>query len=260
VSISKQSRRNRTVLILVALSALCVRAATSATRPDDYVTRARQFLRALYPGLSGRLRPVIIGNRLVDSLRRSPDTMNTFTMLLYDFELGLTGEPVQGAWCDAPPVSAVFGFDWQTEDKELYHLEVHGPAIEGDAEKFAANVAKRQDWSDAQVATALKDAGARFGRDRKAELLRSFPRVQLKPFMAGDLEVVSAEFHFQRDPQMQLPPSWLVQTKWHATDGRESDCSLTFEPFHGYITSISLRPVVPKAGEVQGDRPKPKAR
>ena len=77
--------------------------------------------------------------------------------------------------------------------------------------------------------------------------------------MAGDLEVVSAEFHFERNPQMQLPPSWLVQTKWHASDGRESDCSLTFEPFHGYLTGISLTPVVPKAGEEQRGRPKPKA-
>jgi hypothetical protein len=98
------------------------------------------------------------------------------------------------------------------------------------------------------VATALREAGASFGPDRKAELLRSFPREQLRPFMAGDLDVVSAEFHFERDPRMQLPPSWLVQAKWHALDGRESECSLTFEPFHGHLTSISLRPVVSKPG------------
>jgi hypothetical protein len=64
--------------------------------------------------------------------------------------------------------------------------------------------------------------------------------------MAGDLEVVSAQFYLEHNPQMQLPPSWLVQAKWHALDGRESECRLTFEPFHGYITGISLTPVVPK--------------
>ena len=248
MSVSKRNQRIRTALIALILSVFCT-SATGATRPDDYVARARQLMRALYPGLSGRLRPVIIGNRLVDPVARSPDTMNTFTMLLYDFEIGLAGEPTKDAWCEGPLVSSVFGFDWLAEVKELHHLRVRGPLIEGDAEKFAAEFAKREDWTDAQLAAALREAGAKFGPDRKAEFLRSFPREQLRPFMAGDLEVVSAEFYFERNPQMQLPPTWLVQTKWRALDGRESDCSLTFEPFHGYITSISLTPVVPKSGQ-----------
>jgi hypothetical protein len=242
----------------LTLSVFCARVAISATSPDDYVARARQLLRALYPGLSGRLRPVIIGKRLVDPAFQSPDTMNTFTMLLYDFQLGLTGEPEKNAWCEDPPVSAVFGFNWLTENKELHTLEVRGPVIRGAAEKFAAEVAKGKDWSDEQIAAALKEAGAKFGPDRKAEFLRSFPRAELRPFMAGDLEVVSAEFYFEHNPQMQLPPWWLVQAKWHAFDGRESDCSLVFEPFHGYLTSISLTPVVPKSREQQRGQPRPK--
>jgi hypothetical protein len=249
VSILKQNRHNSLASILFVLSVMCAPTAISATSPDDYIGRARQLLRALYPELSGRLRPVIIGHRLVDPAFRSPDLMNTFTMLLYDFELGITGEPARDAWCADPPVRAFFGFDWQTEQKELYDLEIYGPLIDGDAHKFAVELAKRQDWSDTMIATALKDAGAKFGPEHKAEFLRSFPREQLRPFMAGDLEVVSAEFHFERNPQMQLPPKWIVLAKWHSLDGRESNCTLAFEPFHGYLTTIMLTPVVPKPGQ-----------
>jgi hypothetical protein len=247
VSISKLNKRNRAVVMLLALSAFGTHAQTNATRPDDYVARARQFLRALYPGLDGRLRPVVIGNRLVDPALRLPDRMNTFTMLLYDFELGLTGEPMKDAWCAGPPLHAEFGFDWQTEHKELYRLEVRGSLIEGDVEKFTAEFTKHGEWSEAQVAKAMSESGAKFGPDHKAEFLRSFPREQLRPFVAGDLEVMSAGFYFERNPQMQLPPTWVVQAKWHAFDGRESDCTLVFEPFHGYLTMILLMPVAPKA-------------
>jgi len=240
VLVSRQNQHSRNTVILLALSVFCARAATDTTRPDDYVTRARQFLRSLYPGLNGRLRPVIIGNRLVDPLRVSPDNMNLFSMLLFDFDLGLMGEPVKDAWCEDPPVRTLFGFNWQTADKELDTLEVYGPLIGGAAERFAAEAAKHPEWSDAQVATALNEAGAKFGPDHKAEFLRSFPREQLKPFMAGDLEVVSAGFYFERTAQMLLPPAWVVQAKWHAFDGRESDCTLVFEPFHGYLTQILL--------------------
>lgn len=247
MSILEQKQRNRAVVMLLALSAFGTDAQTNATQPDDYVARARQFLRALYPGLDGRLRPVIIGNRLVDPALRLPDRMNNFTMLLYDFEVGLTGEPMKGAWCADPLVKTEFGFDWQTEHKELYRFVVRGPLIVGDVEKFTAEFTKHSEWSEAQVAKAMSEAGARFGPDHKAEFLRSFPREQLKPFMAGDLEPTSAGFYFERNPQMQLPPSWVVQAKWHAFDGRESDCTLVFEPFHGYLTMILLMPVVPKA-------------
>ena len=58
---------------------------------------------------------------------------------------------------------------------------------------------------------------------------------------------------------MQLPPAWVIQVKWNALDGRrESDCTLAFEPFHGYLTMISLGRAIPKGGHKQDGRPKPK--
>jgi hypothetical protein len=58
---------------------------------------------------------------------------------------------MKDAWCEDPPVSALFGFDWQTADKELYTLEVHGPLIDSAAQKFATELGKRQDWSDGSL-------------------------------------------------------------------------------------------------------------
>ena len=244
MSISTPNRHGRIAIILIALCAFSA-SANDNTRPDDYVARARQFLRALYPDLSGELRPVIIGHRLRDRGYKVPDSMNLFTMLLYDFDLGLGGEPMITDW-SSPAVTAVFGFDWQTEKKELHHLTVKGPAIEGPVEKFAAEAAKHDDWSEAMVSAALKEAGARFGPDQKAEFLAAFPREELKPFMGGDLNVVSAAFRFDRSSRLRIPPYWVVLAKWHALDGRESDCTLAFEPIHGYITMIWLMPVDPK--------------
>lgn len=256
---SMQNRPSKSALILFALCALCGRAAANDTRPDDYVARAREFLRALYPGLDGRLRPVIIGHRLRDPGFTSPDTMNFFTILLYDFELGPAGEPMKDVWCSDPTVSAQFIFDWQSENKELYDLNVRGPAIDGAAKEFAIEFGKHGEWSDAKIGAALNDARAKFGPDHKAEFLHAFPREQLKPFMGGDLEVVSAGFNFEHNAEMRLPPTWVVQAKWHAIDGRDSDCTLAFEPFHGYLTMIMLMPVVPKSGGQQNGKPGPKA-
>jgi hypothetical protein len=71
----------------------------------------------------------------------------------------------------------------------------------------------------------------------------------LKPFLGGDLEVVSAEFYVE-----PLPAKWVVVAKWRALDGRESDCTLVFEPFQGYLTYISLMPAIPKADAKQGKK------
>ncbi len=246
MSISTRNRRSRNASILAVLCALGAQGAATDTRSDDYVLRARQFLRALYPGLDGRLRPVIIGNRLRDTTVRQPDVMNVFTMELHDFEIGINGGAPTTCWSSDPSLSARFGFDWQTENKELYRFSAWGAAIDGPVESFVKEVDKHPEWSDARVAAAMDQAGAKFGPDHKAEFLRAFPHEQLKPFVGGDLEVVSAEFYV-RGTCNGCSPAWVVQAKWHSLDGQDSDCTLAFEPFQGNLQMISLMPVIPKA-------------
>jgi len=53
---------------------------------------------------------------------------------------------------------------------------------------------RHREWSDEEVVKAMNEAGAKFGPEHKAELLRALPLEGLAPFMGGEIEVVSAEF------------------------------------------------------------------
>jgi len=193
----------------------------------------------LYPDLDSRLHAVIMdNNRFRDSNR-----MNNFTLELHDIEPKF-GTSTSACWCSAPAISAGFLFDWQTENKELILMSAVGPVVDGRRDKFAKEVNRHPGWSDAQVTTALNAAGAKFGPDHKADFLRALPLGELKPFVGGRLEVVSAEFYV-RDSDSTIDGRavgavlfWMVQTKWHGSDGREAGCTLMFEPFEGKLQSI----------------------
>jgi hypothetical protein len=256
-------RSARNMIVLLALCALCVRIGAEETRPDDYITRARQLLRTLYPHLSPSLAPTIRDHhRLGDA-----DTMNLFLMELDapekspaaavirsqgDVPRALSiqhGACAPGCRCSNPVLWADFGFDWQTESKELIRLWVGGPAVVCQQEKLAEEINRHPEWSHTRIMAALKNAGAKFGPDSKAEFLRGLPIGDLKPFV-GDLEVLSAEF-YEREvapggttPKASL--TWTVRAKWHGPDGRlAADCVLTFEPFEGrllmYTREVSPR-------------------
>jgi len=133
-------------------------------------------------------------------------------------------------------LTADFGFDLQTEKEDLWRAWVESPLVRCRLEKLAGEVDENPEWSEARVLTALKDAGAKFGPDHKAEFLRALPIEELKPFV-GKLEVVSVEFEVREQTETKAYLTWIVRAKWHSPDGRtEADCVLTFEPFEGKLT------------------------
>jgi len=229
--------RSRNVLALVALSAFCGQAATPVVRADNYVARAKQFLGKLYPSLDDLLRGVIMGNRLRDPAIMKPDPMSRFTMELYGPERRFGQRPTTSSSPD-PVLRAQFTFDWQTENKELLDLMVSGPFVQGRRDEFAKEVDKHPEWSDAKAMAALNEAGAKYGPDHKDELLRALPLEELKPFMGGELEVVSAELYLRPGTSKKADLTWGIRTKWHSPDGREAGCTLIFEPFEGKLQSI----------------------
>jgi hypothetical protein len=186
--------------------------------------------------LNGILKPVIIdGNRW-----REGDRMNFFSIEFLD--LGpKDGTGSVPCWCSDPALHVTFIFDWQTENKELMLMSAGGPVADGRRDKFAEEMNRHPEWSDAQVIAALNDAGAKFGPDHKAEFLRTLPFEELKPFVGGEIEVLSAGFHFwESDLEGKTSRaylSWIVRAKWHGSDGREAGCSLAFEPFDGTLQS-----------------------
>jgi len=232
------------MLASVALLVLCVGSSPAATRPDDYVARAREFIRIFYPGLNGSLKPVITDWHNLSG----PDVLNFFTIELFDLEPKDTKES-PACWCSNPQLNATFTFDWQTAKKELVVMAAGGPIAEGRQDKLAEEVNKHPKWSDAQIIAALNAAGPKFGPDHKAEFLRALPIEKLKPFLGGEIEVLSAEFSlryrtFEEAHEASL--SWIVQTTWRSSDGREATCNLAFEPFDGHLTSLMRVPVPPK--------------
>lgn len=244
------SMRNptRSALVLAALLALCARVSTAATRPDDYVARAKQITRMLYPGLDRWLRPVIVAESGLggpDSV--NPDIMNAFFLELHDLEPGL-GKAPRACWCSDPVLSARFLFDWQTEKKELLDLLAFGPGVFGRRDEFAEEVARHPEWSDAEVVKAMNEAGAKFGPEHKAELLRALPLEGLAPFMGGQIEVVSAEFMVQHLGSRNPNLIWWVRANWHGSGGREADCTLMLEPFEGKLQGVSREALTHKVG------------
>jgi hypothetical protein len=236
MSVSVRNRSKR-MMAFAALLVVGSQASTADTRPDDYVGRAKQLIRMLYPGLQFNLRPVII-----DQTRWGEgDFMNTFSIEFHDLEPKDSASP-GACWCSHPMLHATFVFNWQTEEKELVTMTAGGPAADGRMHEFAKEVNKHPEWSEAQLVAALKGAGAKFAPDHKAEFLRALPIEQLKPFVGGDLEVVSADFYVVepgaggKAPEASL--TWTVQTKWHGPGSREAKCILQFEPFDGRLISI----------------------
>ena len=243
----------KTLSAIMALLACGASGAADDPRPDNYIGRARWFLRALYPGLDTVLIPLIQDhNRLGD-----PDEMNLFLIELYEPDHPLPGklsssrenevhDQIQpegsnspaGCRGKTPVIGADFDFDWQTEDKPLVRAWVWGPAVRGRLERFVEEVARHPEWPERRVLAALRDAGAKFAPDHKADFLRALPIQGLKPFV-GALEVKSAEFRLWEpaaDGRSKAELTWIVRGNWHSPDGRqEANWVMAFEPFEGRL-------------------------
>ena len=98
--------------------------------------------------------------------------MNNFRIAFHDLEPKFNTSPPD-CWCSAPVLSGYFVFDWQSENKELITMGAWGPAADSRRRKFAERVDKHPEWSDAQITAFLKDAGARFAPEHRAEFSSS---------------------------------------------------------------------------------------
>lgn len=232
---ARSSIRNALALgSLFAIGSLWAQPPATATRPDDFVARAKQFIRRLYPGLDPLLRPVIIDEGVFGPPNKTDDMMNSFTFELRDLNPRF-GRTISGM-CAAPALSALFTFD--RKKKELTDLKVWGNSvITARRNDLDEELTRHPEWSDARITAELNGAGARYGPDHKAEFLQALPIKELAPFVSGELKVESTEFEPRFMKQGFL--AWTVQAKWHSPDGREADCTLMFEPFEGRLTDLS---------------------
>jgi len=89
-------------------------------------------------------------------------------------------------------------------------------------------VESHPDWSDNQVASALKQAGARFGTEEKKAFISILPFGKTERFL-GHLKITSVELR---------KLYWRVEAEAHFSYGTSARYIFTFEPFEGKLTSL----------------------
>jgi hypothetical protein len=220
----------RDASILIASLVLRGHAADGHARLDDYIVRAEQFVRTFYPLVDGHvvIRDLQPFHPLPGGV--GPDVIGTF-----DVEL----DHPEGA---PSPISVYFSFDWRS--KHLSILSAIGPDVTAEYDAFVKKVEQNTTWSNAEIAMALSEAGAKFGPDHKDDFVRWLPLKELRLYV-GELKVVSVDF-IPRDSEASEGQSaslfWAVRANSRDSKGSRSSYLLTFEPFEGRIVSISRMP------------------
>lgn len=206
---------------------MCALGLDGAPRPDDYVARAMELLRILFPVMGGT--DVVISDQRPLGRQVYPDAINPFSITLTNHK-GLN------------PLGAYFTFDFKTQD--LRDVLISGPFVTDRVRKFEKEVDEHPDWSEEQIVARLKTAGAKFGPDNRDQFLRALPLKELEP-VTGRLEVTGDVFSVRSASIGGDPPvaaiGWTVTATWHRADGKfEGDCILLFEPFEGALWSYSM--------------------
>jgi hypothetical protein len=218
---------NRRILTAAVLFALCGPVLAGAPRPDDYVARAMEFLRSLFPAMGGT--DAIISDQRALGRELYPDAINPLSIKLTHRS-------------GPDPLGAYFTFDFKTHD--LRDVLISGPVVTDRVRKFEQEVDGHPEWSEDQILARLKAAGAKFGPNDREEFLRTLPLKKLEP-LVGHLEVTGDVFSVRSASIDGDPPvaaiAWTVTAKWHSADGKlEGDRILLFEPFEGTLWSYSM--------------------
>jgi hypothetical protein len=221
--------RLRATLAIGLISLLFPMCSASQEKHDRFlqspITRAQAMLRALYPQLAGK------------SYQMSVTTFGSFDipwtlMPPFDVEIGhseigrieITGLGKSSPVTERHPVLiASFQFG---ADNILDNVYFRSPELTLNLknDQLRKLVDSHQEWSDQEVAAALKNAGAKFGPNEREQVLKALPLSVLEPFI-GLMEIDSAEFRMRH----QQKPASLAQfilgrsrtfQSWRGTLGR----------------------------------------
>ena len=219
--------------------------AMNAGTAADKVKLAEQFLRAIYPEVDGQA-VVLTVEPLIPSA--PPDLI--LGPKLEMFNVGLretvsmaevdTDEP----GCGPLLVSGTFLFGEET----VVQISVHGPlANRMRWRRLREMVNNQAGWSDEDVLRAMRDEGALFGPNAKAELLRNLPLKRLEPLW-GTATVISAEFRV-RNPNSREGDSLRTELTWKI----EIDVQ---KPGQGKLRyAVFCEPIGGKIVQIIGGRP-----
>jgi hypothetical protein len=188
----------------------------------NYIAKAENLIRALYPALDGGLTVNITAANLW--FQREPPN---------EFVIGLCQPP--GAREHGCPFSGTFSFD--VESTYLINMDMSEGATTGPWEKLAKTVDEHPEWTEADIGKALKEAGGRYGPERRREFVTSLPSSALAPYLGG-LTIESVEF-WGRDPNgVRKTLTWRVVATARRRDRSAVKYIFTFEPLKGNLLSV----------------------
>jgi hypothetical protein len=195
---------------------------------------ARQVLLAAYPDLAGKSALVEITagpysldvqwprvSRLVLAVRENPVVPTTTKKMLFDSELV---------------------FD---DDQHFTELRSVGPLV--NSERYTALVALVEhhgEWSEAQIAAALRGRGAQFAPNQMKDAAKVFePRLRLLEAIIGRFEFESVRFEARIPEQVEASLqtvllNWHVRLKVYDDGSGPTEYDVYCEPFDGQILRI----------------------
>lgn len=226
--------------VAVFILLICLSAVAQETPQDqfDKVTTAQGFLRALYPETRDK--------NYIMNIAASTQFDHNWTFLSdldvwigpSDRRSGDTNPPGHAYWKKPEVLSAFFQF--RTSDQFIDEVNIRFLPLESKLKAVRAQVNAHQQWSDQQVSTVLKKAGAAFGPNGEDALRKAVPIEALEPFI-GKLHIESAEFFLRhkQSPRSLAELYWEVDGTSILPNGREVRWSLILEPFTGRLQSLS---------------------
>jgi hypothetical protein len=143
--------------------------AQEPTRCPNPIYDAQKFLQALYPESKGK------GYAILYSVGGTYDTAWSYLPRLEVNLLDTSYTPSvqllldkEARKSDPPPSLLLAYFDFD-KDSRFERISIGGDILANDTKRaqIEQKVNKRQNWSDAQVARALKEAGAKYGPEDK---------------------------------------------------------------------------------------------
>lgn len=224
--------------LVLALPGICQTSAKHWTSP---FVEAQKFLLAIYPDLAGK-------QYLMDAETYASLEVDWVSVPPFEIQIGPAARGHMDLIPDAkgtvhrverkPVLTASFQFDRENtlESASVRSAEL---TLYPKSDRMRSMVDAHQNWSDEQISSALKRAGAKFGPDEREALLEVIPLKALEPFI-GTFHVDSAEFRLrhQQKPESLAELYWVVLGHSEMADGRQIRWQLLFEPFDGKLTRV----------------------
>ena len=207
---------------------------------DRQIVFAQELLRSVYPELThhGYLLQASKSGRLDAAWpSAAPLDVTLISDVGYETCMQRGGAGTSASVCKKEILSAAFEFD---EDQTLKLARIGLlPSAKVKLNQVYKLVEAHPEWTDLQIAEALKRDGARFSPADKDSFVNWVQSRQLTPF-TGKLAIESVEFRFRhlQDPRPLPELYWAVDASSVLSNGARVTWTAYFEPYGGSLTDL----------------------